>query len=234
MMINENLTMQMLSVGNEKNKVIYFDDFLANPSWLVDFASGAVFSPYAAAQQRKGYPGVRTPAPADFANQFRDKVGEIIKNEFGIPAATKTTSLQNAMCLMTVPELELGPLQRIPHFDSSNPHFFATLLYLCGEGHGGTGFYRHNSTGYESITPERCDPYLDASYEELNRKKPGRHYFSESDEFFTKVGFIPARFNRLVIYPGCILHSANIFSSVSINPDPKTGRLTTNIFFSFD
>lgn len=234
MMINENLTMQTLSVGNEKNKVIYFDDFLVEPSRLVEFASGAVFSPYAAAAQRKGYPGVRTPAPADFANQFKITVGKIIKSEFGIPAETKITALQNAMCLMTVPEIELGPLQRIPHFDASNPYFFATLLYLCGEGHGGTGFYRHNSTGYESITPERCDPYLDASYEELNRKKPERRYFSESDEFFTKVGFIPAQFNRLVIYPGCLLHSANILSDISINPDPKTGRLTANNFFSFD
>lgn len=233
-MINEELIMQTLYMGDENNKVLCFDDFLTNPNALIDHARQSTFSPYAAAAQRKGYPGVRASAPAGFGSQLRERIGEIVKKEFAIPAATKITPLQDALCLMTVPETELGPLQRIPHFDASNPQFFATLLYLCGEEHGGTGFYRHNSTGYESITPERCDKYLDLSYEELNTVKPPRHYFSESDNFFTKVGFIPARFNRLVVYRGCVLHSANVLSALSLNPDPGVGRLTANIFFSFD
>lgn len=233
-MVSDELSMQTLCMGNEKNKVLCFDNFLANPELLVDHARQSHFSPYPAAIQRKGYPGVRTAAPADFGGQLRSRIGDIIKNEFGIPEERNITPLQDALCLMTVPESELGPLQRVPHFDASNPFFFATLLYLCGEEHGGTGFYRHNSTGYESITPERCDPYLDSSYEELNSKKPERRYFSESNDFFTRVGFIPARFNRLVVYRGCVLHSANILSGISLNPDPVVGRLTANIFFSFD
>lgn len=233
-MINKKLDMQALYMGNEKNKVLCFDDFLANPAQLIDHARQSKFSPYPAAVQRKGYPGVRTAAPADFGDELRGRIGEIIKHEFGIPADANITPLQDALCLMTVPETELGPLQRIPHFDASNPHFFAALLYLCGEEHGGTGFYRHKRTGYESITPERCDHYLDSSYEELNSKKPERRYFSESDDFFIKVGFVPAQFNRLVVYRGCVLHSANILSGISLNPDPDVGRLTANIFFSFD
>lgn len=233
-MVNDELIMQTLYMGDEKNKVLCFDDFLTDPNALIDHALQSTFSPYAAAAQRKGYPGVRAPAPVEFGSQLRERLGEIVKREFAIPASAKITPLQDAMCLMTVPETELGPLQRIPHFDASNPQFFATLLYLCGEEHGGTGFYRHNSTGYETITPERCDKYLDASYEELNATKPDRHYFSESNNFFTKVGFIPARFNRLVVYRGCVLHSANILSGLSLNPDPGAGRLTANIFFSFD
>ncbi len=233
-MVSDELSMQTLYMGNERNKVLCFDNFLASPEQLVDHARQSHFSPYPAAVQRKGYPGVRTAAPADFGSQLRNRIGDIIKNEFGIPEEARITPLQDALCLMTVPETELGPLQRVPHFDASNPFFFATLLYLCGEEHGGTGFYRHNSTGYESITPERCDLYLDSSYEELNNKKPERRYFSESNDFFTRVGFIPARFNRLVVYRGCVLHSANILSEISLNPDPVAGRLTANIFFSFD
>ena len=233
-MINEELNMQTLYMGDEKNKVLCFDDFLTNPDALIDHARQSIFSPYAAAAQRKGYPGVRAPAPVEFGGQLRERLGEIVKRAFALPASAKITPLQDAMCLMTVPEMELGPLQRIPHFDASNPQFFATLLYLCGEEHGGTGFYRHNGTGYEAITPERCDKYLDASYEELNATKPAKHYFSESNSFFTKVGFIPARLNRLVVYRGCVLHSANILSELSLNPDPGAGRLTANIFFNFN
>jgi hypothetical protein len=233
-MINDEFAMQTLYMGNEKNKVLCFDNFLANPAQLIDHARRSVFSPYPVAVQRKGYPGVRTAAPADFGSELRGRIGDIIKNEFGIPAGAGITPLQDALCLMTVPETELGPLQRVPHFDASNPRFFATLLYLCGEEHGGTGFYRHNSTGYESIIPERCDHYFDSSYEELNSRKPDKRYFSESNDFYTRVGFIPAKFNRLVVYRGCVLHSANILSGISLNPDPDTGRLTANIFFNFD
>jgi hypothetical protein len=232
--LKDGLSVQTIQFGNEQGKIICFDDFLEKPSLLIDIAANSTFSPYAAAQQRKGYPGVRTPAPAELGKQMRGQICEIIKREFNIPEAAKITPLQDAMCLMTVPEFKLGPLQTIPHFDASNPNFFATLLYLCGEEHGGTGFYRHNSTGYESITPERCDHYLDICYEELNSKKRDKRYFSQSDDYFTKIGFIPARFNRLVVYRGCLLHSANILSDISLCADPRVGRLTANIFFSFD
>lgn len=233
-MINDSLNMQILRIGEENNKVLCFDNFLAEPMQLVGFAQGATFSHYAAAAQRKGYPGVRTAAPIGLGEQIRTYLDRIVKAEYEIPAARKIKPLQDALCMMTVPEAELGPLQRIPHFDASSPYFFATLLYLCDERHGGTGFYRHNSTGYESIMPERSEHYLDVSYDELNSKKSERCYFSESNEFFTKVGFVPATFNRLLVYRGNILHSANILSDISLNADPRIGRLTANIFFTYD
>lgn len=233
-MINENLAMQTIRFGDEQNKIIYFDDFLSCPSELVEFAAGASFAPYAAAAQRKGYPGVRTPAPAELGIQLRDKIGSIIRREYDVPAGYKIVSLQDALCLMTVPEFRLGPLQTIPHFDASNPQFFATLLYLCGEEHGGTAFYRHNKTRYESITPGNCDNYLDVCIDELNSSRRQKRYFSETDEYFTKIGFLPARYNRLVVYRGSLLHSANILSDISLSMDPRKGRLTANIFFSFE
>ncbi|QEY13935.1 hypothetical protein D0B88_17735 [Cellvibrio sp. KY-YJ-3] len=228
------LNIQILTVGNEQNKVICVDDFLPDPVQMVDAAVQSTFTPYAAAAQRKGYPGVRTAAPADYGRVLTATVGNVLREEFAIAASAKITMLQEAMCMMTVPEAALGPLQTIPHFDASNPHFFATLLYLCDEFHGGTGFYRHNATGYETITPERCDHYLDTCYDELNSRRRTKRYFSDTDETFTKIGFISARFNRLVIYRGCLLHSANILSELSLGTDPRNNRLTANVFFSFN
>lgn len=225
--------MQTLYMGNENNKIIYFDNFLANPDILVEAAAQSRFTPYPAATQRKGYPGLRTAAPAVYGELLRSSVVDVVRHEFSIPSDSQLSMLQEAMCLMTLPASALGPLQTIPHFDTSNPHFFAALLYLCGEEHGGTGFYRHNATGYEAITPERCDTYLDTCHDEFNNHRREKRYFSESDQFFTKVGFISAHFNRLVIYPGCLLHSPNILSGISISEDPRMGRLTANIFFSF-
>ncbi|WP_331345366.1 DUF6445 family protein [Cellvibrio sp. UBA7661] len=233
-MVNDFLDVKILHMGEEKNKVICIDNFLSDPLQLVNFAKASTFTPYAAAAQRKGYPGIRTAAPAELGAALRRKITTIVKNEYEIPNASQIKPLQDALCMMTVPEVELGPLQRIPHFDASSPYFFATLLFLCGEQHGGTGFYRHNATGYEAITPERVEDFLDVSCDELNSKRSERRYFSESNEFFTKIGFVPAAFNRLLVYRGNILHSANIFSDLSLNSDPEVGRLTANIFFSYE
>lgn len=225
--------MQLLEIGNEKNKIVILDDFLDSPAELIQFANEVQFTPYPVAAERKGYPGVRTAAPASYGNLVRDRVDGIIRSEFGIPEESKLKTYQEALNLISVPEDELGPLQRIPHFDASDPLFFAVLLYLCDDSHGGTGFYRHKSTGFERITPDRVDPYLDCCYEELNRQRMPKRYFSESDELFTKVGFVPARFNRLVIYQGGVLHSANISGDHSISLCPQTGRLTANVFLGY-
>lgn len=173
--------MQTLYMGNENNKIIYFDNFLANPDILVEAAAQSRFTPYPAATQRKGYPGLRTAAPAVYGELLRSSVVDVVRHEFSIPSDSQLSMLQEAMCLMTLPASALGPLQTIPHFDTSNPHFFAALLYLCGEEHGGTGFYRHNATGYEAITPERCDTYLDTCHDEFNNHRREKRYFSESD-----------------------------------------------------
>lgn len=233
-MINNDWDVQIRYLGDEKNKAIVIDNVLSNPEQLVDYASSIKFPPAPWLQQRKGYPGIRADLPVSRIEPLILKIKEIIEAQYDIPPSASRISCQSSLCLMTVPEAELGPYQLIPHFDTSQQFYFAALLYLCGEEHGGTAFYRHNSTAYESITPERSDGYLDRCYIELNNRKLEKRYFSESDDYYTKIDFIPARFNRLAIYKGCLLHSATILSDASINDDPKTGRLTANLFYNFD
>jgi hypothetical protein len=49
-------------------------------------------------------------------------------------------------------------------------------------------------------------------------------------ELYHRIEYRP---NRLVVYPGCLLHSGLVNPAVDINPDPRTGRLTANIFVDF-
>lgn len=44
---------------------------------------------------------------------------------------------------------------------------------------------------------------------------------------------VQAEFNRMVIYKGSMLHAPYIDTAVSIDPNPKTGRLTVNTFYDF-
>jgi hypothetical protein len=139
----------------------------------------------------------------------------------------------SAFSLTTTSPEALGPLQRTPHFDASTPHYMAALLFLCDQTHGGTGFYRHNATGLQRITADNRERYLDVYHEEVNRRRPPARYFDRSDEQFTFLGMMPARFNRLVVYPGSLLHSACINPALSLSSDPRQGRLTVNTFYDF-
>jgi hypothetical protein len=229
--LNENLKVERHTIGNHKLLVI--DNFLKTPELMTEFASRSQFSLYPGYQNKKGYPGIRAAAPKDYSYNLTMYLEPIIKNEYSIP---ENLDIRKSVCvfsLITMKPQELGALQLTPHFDSSTPHHIAVLLYLCNQEHGGTAFYRHNATGLDHITTETRENYLDVYYDELNTKRPKPGYCSESNELFTKTGMIEAKFNRLVIYKGCTLHAPFINPSISVDPNPATGRLTVNTFYDF-
>ena len=66
------------------------------------------------------------------------------------------------------------------------------------------------------------------------KKAPDEHqgYLSGSISLFEQVFKVDAKFNRLVIYQGNLLHSANIYSEQSCLADAKKGRLSIASFAS--
>lgn len=229
--LNKDITIQQLSING--HILLCIDDFLEDPHAFVDFACQSSYNPYPGMLERKGYPGIRSPAPDTYSYNLTTFLEPLIKQVFNIPADKDIRKSMCAMSLLTIPSELLGPLQRTPHFDSSTPHHIAALLYLCSTHHGGTAFYRHNATGIEQLTPNTVEPYLETYYDEINREKPSKEFFSVDNKFFTQTGYIEAKFNRLVLYKGSLLHSAYINPSKSIDSNPKTGRLTVNTFFDF-
>jgi hypothetical protein len=222
---------QSVDIGGQR--IVFIDDFLQDPQALVDAACQSRFEPSATAAERKGYPGLRANAPAGYTRELTELLEPLIKVNFGVPDRLGIKAGVSAFSLTTTPPDDLGPLQRTPHFDASTPHYMAALLWLCDEGHGGTGFYRHNATGLQRITAENREHYLDVRHEEVNHRPPPPRYFDRSDAQFTFLGMMPARFNRLVVYPGSLLHSACIHPGRSLSSDPRRGRLTVNTFYDF-
>jgi len=221
------------SVDIGGQRVVFIDDFLENPHALVEAACASRFELPATRGERKGYPGVRAGAPTAYTQALTELLDPLIKVNFQVPEELGVKVGLSAFSLTTTAPGELGPLQRTPHFDASTPHYMAALLYLCDETHGGTGFYRHNATGCQRITAENRERYLDVYHAEVNRRPPLARYFDRSDEQFSFLGMMPARFNRLVVYPGSLLHSACINPSRSLSSDPRQGRLTVNTFYDF-
>lgn len=229
--LNENLKIERIKMGD--HKILMIDNFLRHPELMVNYALQSKFIPYPGYESKKGYPGIRAIAPDDYSYNITAYLEPLIKNEFSIPTHLNIRKSICAFSLMTMEPLNLGPLQRTPHFDASTPHHIAVLLYLCNEKHGGTAFYRHNSTGLDHITADTRENYLDIYYDEINLKRPNPEYVNESSNLFTKTGMVQARFNRLVLYKGSMLHAPYIDPKISIDPNPETGRLTVNTFYDF-
>lgn len=224
------LTSRLDRVGQEGSPVIVVDNFLADPQALVDEA--AAMAPFAPAQQTF-YPGVRAPVPLPFVQAAQAFLDRDLRAVFGLGDQVMTSGAW-VYSLVTTPPGELTPRQRLPHIDSTNPANLALLLYLCGEEQGGTSLYRHRATGYESITEDRFDRYEAKLKRDMAAGSAGAAaYVCGDTDHFERITRYGAAFNRLLVYRGNALHSADIAPDFAFDPDPRRGRLTLNLFFHY-
>lgn len=87
---------------------------------------------------------------------------------------------------------------------------FASVLYLNTEGSGGTAFWRHKETGWDSLPTEKTL--------RSRGKSPKREYAKlESDwnvsEAWEQTSIVEMKFNRLATYPSRRFHSRWPWSS---------------------
>ena len=217
--------------GRELEPILLVDDLLANAAALIEYACWEVaFTP--AGNPDGGYPGIRAPAPLNYVEAVARGLTPIIRQVFGLGNVT----LANAECsfsVTTMPPAQLTLQQRTPHIDTVYPMQFALLHYLCAPEFGGTAFYRHRATGFETIGADREATYDAAREAELARRAPPAGYVGDSDGYYELLGACDARFNRMAIYRSCLLHSAHVTPGIDLPADPRRGRLTANIFLNF-
>lgn len=212
-------------VGRELEPVVQIDGFSDRPDALVEAAAASVFTP--AYGPAGGYPGLRAPAPLDYVESVVRALSAPIADAFGLGAARPARAECN-FSLVTLPPDALVPMQRAPHVDTAEAAQFAILHYLCDERFGGTGFFRHKATGYETLTPERLTAYDQARAMESDADG----YVDDGAPWFDRTGQVDATFNRLVIYRSRLLHSGRIMAPEDLSIDPRRGRLTANIFLT--
>jgi len=212
-------------IGRDGEPVLLVDRFLADPHALVDAAAASDFAP--AYGSGGGYPGIRASAPLDYVEDaVRALVGPIAE-AFGL-GAVRPRHAECSFSLVTLPPDRLVPAQRAPHVDTADPRQFAILHYLCGPAFGGTAFFRHRATGFEAITEARLPAYEAARA----REAAGEGYIAGDDAAFERIGAVEAAFDRVVVYRSRLLHSGLVGDPAALSADPRTGRLTANIFLT--
>lgn len=217
-------------LGSEGVPVLVVDNFLSKPEILIDFAAEhCAFE----GVTDTFYPGTRAVAPGIYCFAIRAFLGQAIGETFGLSASEVMGELSH-FSLVTTPPDKLSVVQRMPHYDNTNPKQLAVLHYLCGAEFGGTSFYRHRGTGYEYVDEARNAPYQRALNGELaNQGPPPRRYICQDDNLFERTGSCAAAFNRVIVYRSINLHSADIRPGFNFRGGPRTGRLTVNTFFYY-
>lgn len=212
--------------GQEQEPVVIIDDFYSDVDALRQDAASKTY-------QKIGpfYPGIRAQASPSYLGERMTLLTEALKDVFDFQTGAELTEC--AYSLVTTPRSELTPIQRLPHYDGTDAGRLAVLHYLSGSGTGGTSFYRHVATGFETITQDRFEFYKSTLAEEIVKfGLPPQDYVDEGKPQFTLIGRIASKPNRCILYRGITLHSGYIPEGLQLDNDPRKGRLTINTFLS--
>jgi len=227
---------QTVRVGAENTPIIVIDDIFDDPQSVVDYAASLAPFPPAAGNF---YPGLRRMlGPSEATALMTSYVASIcrtLSNLMGSAYGIRNFAVQSvAFSVVTTPPSELRPVQTLPHIDGADPKFFAALHYLSHHQNSGTAFFRQVRTGFETVTPDRVRAFNSARAQDRAIYGTAGGYVRGSTQGFEEIGRVEARFNRFVVYPSNLFHSGILPADYDFDPDPRRGRLTSNIFLSGD
>jgi hypothetical protein len=221
------MTPELRHIGGRASPVVVIDGFGGDAEAVVEIASA--LAPFPSAH-RTYYPGLRRVigerdgAAWDYVMRSMRAAASFIGGGFDTDGFDL---IEASFSMVTARPHTLGPAQRAPHFDSTDPDYIAVLHYLGGVAGSGTAFYRQRSTGIERVDEANLKTFVAAAQRESGELDG---YTCGSNRFFEQVAAIEAVPDRLIIYQGALLHSGIIPSDMAFSDDPRTGRLTANFF----
>jgi hypothetical protein len=206
------------------------DDALLEPERFVEWsaAHGDAFR----LVDYNAYPGNFLMMPAPIGDALQDFFVRHIRAFFD---ARRIVKMHCRLAMVTLPPQALRPYQWLCHTDRSGldlaQSIQASVLYLFKDaGLGGTSFYAPARSVDETAQLFADSAALSSeAFSERYGIQPG--YIHGSNDYFTCIGSVPARWNRLIFYDGSLLHSGDIPAPEKLSVDPRIGRLTFNGFF---
>lgn len=210
--ISDKLELEITNIPNTNHKILTIDNFLKNPEVLQKIASQQLFEK--TPSNKNGSPGWISITNLKF-EQIITTVKYLSDNYFDVFHNNKT-SLQFNLFEGGMPCKYTSIL---PHVDQS---LCAFQIYLNNpeDCYGGTNFYRHKESGLD-VNVE----YLDSNFKETESYLKFKDYFNEennnnyntildsrqiNDSVWEVMQRVEMKYNRLVVYPSYIFHSAYI------------------------
>ncbi len=195
--INTDLKAEIITIGPNKSKVVIIDNFYKNPNLVRDLA--LVIPPTYKSNILNATPGGRIDAFYDLrhlSSVYYDLMTNVFLTEeerkFADPSNMQTI-FDNATFCVNVTSTK--PLKnRFPHIDNHHPKRYASVIYLNSteECIGGTSFYTFQG---KQEGPDTKNYKVDKN-------------ISDSDGDWEMIYLAEMKFNRMIMYQQCILHSA--------------------------
>lgn len=231
--VNKNCEFNKIDLPDNENFVLTFDNFLEKPEEVLDLGKyNTVYMPVGA--EHSWYPGVRDFTPNRFVSNLTTFLEDVISREYFEGEALQRTISRSFLSMVTLKEEELSVHQYCPHIDSSSDMAFAAVLYLCDESHGGTSIYRYkpeNTIRVGEDNPQFMSKMIDAV-----RQSPEEHsgYINGDTSLFDRIGCVPMKFNRLVVFKQNLLHAPDIASTDNCIKNVDGGRFTVVSHMDFE
>lgn len=199
MRFNDAADVERVRIGRLGIEVSLIDNVFEDPHGIAALGFAASYD----RDRSNLYPGARAAMPDSFSVAFRAWLAPILGRSL-----ERDTSY---FSVVTTASRDLLPIQRIPHFDSTDENLLAAVIYLCDERFSGTAFYRHRRTGYEQITKRNVENYRLALNSDLETHgAPPPDYIAGDSALFETIFASELKFNRAIVYPAGVLHAASI------------------------
>lgn len=212
-------------VGAEHQPIVIVENFSRDPERLIADAETLDFK-----VMGEFYPGVRARVSQTYFDEFAPLLARVLREFFGHKGRVASRALYS---LMTTPSDQLILPQRIPHVDGLQEGSLAILHYLSRGNYGGTAFYRHRSTGFETIDAARHPRYMDMLYADFAAHgEPPAGYIQGDTPIFEQIARYDAVFNRALIYRSSLLHCVEALNGADFPVDVRAGRLTVASFLT--
>lgn len=221
--IHPDINIRLRRIGREAQPLLVVDHMLADPQAMIDAAKRAEFY----VPEHTMYPGLNAPLPEGYYQTVVTALRGPVEAAFGLPRDA-WVKFFGFFALATTPAEAAEPIQKIPHHDTVDPGRLALVHYLCRGDFGGTGFFRHRATGFESVDAARRAAYVAAAKPELEMAAPPA-YAGAGAAHYELIGEAEMVFNRLIVYRAHVLHSG-LLNRAPLDADPARGRLTANGF----
>ena len=221
------MTPQLLRLGDGGHRVVVVDGLVGAIHHVVDLA--VALAPFPRGPN-PNYPGVRRVigerdgAAFGYVRRLLEECAPYIGGAFDHDGFDL---LEASFSIVTTPPDRLTPQQRAPHFDSTDPAYLAVMHFVHGVEGSGTAFYRQRDTGIEMVSEATVGRFITAAKAGAAQ---ATGYVAGSDRAYDEIGRVAAAPDRVVIYQGALLHSGIIPPAMPLDPDPRRGRLTANLF----
>lgn len=227
--LNSKISIQHLKIPNSDASVWIIDNFVDDLEALLNYSKNtAYFNPVGA--DGTLFPGMRDDMPQPYYRLMSALFTQLSQ----LPEGKMFKQHQLTKCWLskvTLTPEQLNITQTMPHFDSLSANHMAAVHYLHDDNLGGTSFYRYKGTDKLLLSHDDKETIL-KMVEEVKSSADNRHgYITDTDNLFEKVFSISAKPNRLAVYSGNILHSANITPAVEFDKASPKNRTTINTFF---